>query len=187
MELKDLPGRAFLDTSVVNFILDYGEQIHEGVSYPEGTSERSVQDIDSLYNIFFTGKRASWQLAISPHTYQEVIRTEEPTRRHNLENWFFEIWNYWHEVVNQNDDLPSFIKAENIRVQLLATGALDALTDMEDRVLVCDAIVYRCDCFCTRDWRTILRHRDKLEALPMRILTPTEWWSLIRPYAGLWA
>lgn len=35
MHLQDIPGRAFLDTSVVNFMLDFGEQIHDGAPYLE--------------------------------------------------------------------------------------------------------------------------------------------------------
>jgi hypothetical protein len=96
MSFQNIPDRAFLNTSVVNFILGYGEQI-------------------------------------------------------------------------------PFIETENTHVELLASGALDILPDLEDRSLVCDAIVYRCDCFCTRDWKTILKHRDELKGLPIEIVTPTEW------------
>jgi len=156
MRRENVPGRVFLDTSVVNFILDHGEQIHEGAAHPKGTSERDAQDLDALYNIFLTGARAMWQLAISPFTYYEVARTKDAVRRHYLESWFSEIWQYWRDLVQCSDDLPSFAEAENLRVSLLASGQLDALPDLPDRVLLCDAIVYRCDMFCTRDWRTIL-------------------------------
>ncbi len=187
MDLKDLPGRVFLDTSVVNFILDHGEQIFDNLPKGEGTGERDAQDIDSLYNIFLTGHHASWQLAISPHTFYEIINTKKTDRQHYLENWFFEIWHYWRDIVQQNDDLPSFIEAENLRVQLLASGVLGKLSDISDRILVSDALVYRCEIFCTRDWKTILKYRDELKSIPIKILTPTEWWFLIRPYARLWA
>ena len=187
MALSDIPGRAFLDTSVVNFMLDYGEQIHDGSGIPANTTNRVAQDIESLRNIYLTGQRASWQFAISPFTYKEVVSTSDPSRRRNLENWFFDIWHYWRDIVKQNNDLPTFVEAERIRVELLASGALDALPGIEDRLLVCDAIVYRCDCFCTRDWKTILKHRDALTSLMIKVVTPTEWWNLIKPYASLWA
>lgn len=187
MFTSDIPGRAFLDTSVVNFILDYGEQIHNGARYPENISQRAARDIESLKYIFLTGQRASWQLAISPFTYKEVISTNDPSRRYYLENWFFEIWRYWREIIEQNNDMPSFLEAEKVRAELLASGILEILPDLEDRILICDAIVYRCDCFCTRDWKSILRHRDNLGTLPLRIVTPTDWWMLIEPYARLWA
>ena len=122
MGFEKVPRRVFLDTCVVNFILDYGEQIHENVSAPAAAGDRVVQDIDALHDIFLTGQRAMWQLAVSPHTYQEVIQTRDAVRRHHLETWFFEIWQYWRGIIDQDDDLPSFIEAEHSRLQLLASG-----------------------------------------------------------------
>ena len=40
MNLRDVPGRIFLDTCVVNFVLDYGEQIHDGTPAPADAGER---------------------------------------------------------------------------------------------------------------------------------------------------
>ena len=187
MGLEDIPGRAFLDTSSLNFILDNGEYIFDAVTPPVSLSGRQLQDIDAFYNIFFTGKRASWQLAISPFTYKEIISTQNANQRYYLQNWFMEVWHYWLGILEQANDLPSFVEAEHTKIELLSSGILDAILDIEDRILICDAIVYRCDCFCTRDWRTILKHRDHLKGLPIKILTPTEWWELIEPYSGLWA
>ena len=185
LRLEDLPGRVFLDTCVVNFILDYGEQIHENTPPPDDADDRVRQDIQALRDVFFVGNRAHWQLAISPHTWQEVRQTQDPRRRHSLESWFHEIWQYWCDVINQDDDLPSLIEAERLRVQLLSAGHLDALPDLPDRILICDAVAYRCELFCTRDWSTILRNRDFIGQLPLTIVSPVEWWARIRPYAGL--
>jgi hypothetical protein len=187
MAFNDVPGRVFLDTCVVNFILDYGEQIHEGISLPDGVGERVVRDIEALYNIFLVGQRAMWQLAISPHTYQEVASTRDAHRRYHLQSWFADLWQHWRDVIHEENDLPTFADAEDIRVRVLASGVLDVLPDMADRVLVCDALVYRCDVFCTRDWTTVLQHRARLKDLPLEIVTPAEWWVKIRPYARLWA
>jgi len=186
MSLSDIPGRSFLDTSVVNFMLDYGAQIHDNAAIPANATDWVAQDIESLRGIFATGQRASWQFAISPFTYKEVISTNNPTRRYYLENWFFDIWQYWHDIIEKNNDLPNFIEAERTRVELLASRVLDVLPGIEDRILICDALVYRCDSFCTRDWKTILKHRDTLKTLPIKVITPTEWWKLIEPYANLW-
>ncbi len=185
MKLEELPGRVFLDTCVVNLILDFGEQIHEGVAKPDGLNERNAGDIDALYNIFLVGQRAHWQLAVSPHTYQEVIGTANPHRRRTLENWFFELWQYWRDIIDADNDLPTFIEAEHLRVNLLSSNMLGVLPDLADRVLVCDAVVYNCDLFCTRDWSTILRHRDEITGLPFDIVSPAEWWDRIRPFAAL--
>ena len=171
---------------MVNFMLDHGEQIYDGGSIPADANQRVARDIEAMSDIMFVGKRAMWQLAISPHTYQEIAATRDGGRRHRLDYWFEDLWQYWLGIIHENDDLPSFVEAEDTRLRLLGSGILDVLSDMADRVLVCDAVVYRCDVFCTRDWATILKHRDHLSELPLRIVTPVEWWSSIQPYARLW-
>jgi hypothetical protein len=185
LRLEDLPGRVFLDTCVVNFILDYGGEIHENEAAPDNTDDRTLRDIQALRNVFFVGERSHWQLAISPHTWQEVNQTRNPHRRHNLESWFHDIWQHWCDVVHQDDDLPTFIEAERLRVGLLSSGNLGAFPDLADRVLICDAVAYRCELFCTRDWSTVLRHRESVEHLPLDIVSPVEWWARIEPYARL--
>lgn len=186
MNLEEIPGRAFLDTNSLNFILEYGECIFDNVGPSETLSRRIIEDIEAFYNIFLTGKRASCQLAISPFTYKEVISIKNNTKRYYLDNWFMDVWRYWINILEEHNDLPSFVEAEHTRIELLSSGILDTLPDIEDRLLICDAIVYRCDCFCSRDWKTILKFRDHLASLPIKIITPTEWWDLIRSYANLW-
>jgi hypothetical protein len=93
---------------------------------------------------------------------------------------------YTCERLQKDNNLPSFVEAENTKISLLSYGILDVLPDIEDRLLICDAIIYKCDCFCTRDWKTILRNRSHLKSLPVDIITPTEWWDMIEPYARLW-
>ena len=97
-----------------------------------------------------------------------------------------EVWDYWITIIEENNDLPSFVEAEKTKIKLLSSGILDIIPDIEDRLLICDAVVYKCDCFCTRDYKTILKHRNRLSSIPIKIISPKEWWNLIRPYAGLW-
>ena len=184
--IKNVPRRIFLDTNVVNVILDYGDAIHECTDIPEGLDSRLAEDIKAFRGIFTTGQRAFWQLAISPLTYREIIRTKNLSRRNELSSWFFEIWHYWREFLHSDNNLPSFSEAEEERLNLISLGILEVLPDMNDRFLLCDAVVYRCDAFCTIDWSTILRYRDKLTDLPLRILTPKEWWDIIRDLADIW-
>lgn len=186
MEIEKLPGRVFLDTNIVNFILDYGEYIFDGLSASETLGHRTLESIDAFYNIFLTGKRASWQLAISPMTYREITKTIDARRNNYLKTWFLDIWDYWTKTVDENDDLPSFLEAEKSKIDLLTTGILDFLPDIEDRMLICDSIAYRCDLFCTKDWKTILRYRENLGSLPIKIVSPKEWWNIIKPFAALW-
>ena len=107
--LQDVPGRVFLDTCVVNFMLDHGEQIHDGAPIPADTNQRVVRDIEAMSNIMLVGQRAMWQLAISPHTYQEIAATRDGRRRHRLDTWFDDLWQYWLGFIHEDDDLPSFV------------------------------------------------------------------------------
>jgi hypothetical protein len=186
MSVRDIPGRVILDTSVLNFNLEHGGRIFESERPSNNLSQRTKDDVIALYNIFGVGERASWQLAISPFTYKEIISIQDASERYYLKNWFKDVWDYWLSVLEEDDDSPSFREAEQLKIRLLSSGALDALPDMEDRVLICDALAYNCDCFCTRDFRTILKHRKELDPLSIQILTPTEWWGSIKPYARLW-
>lgn len=181
-----VPGRVFLDTCVVNFLLDHGQHIHDGVEPPVGLALRVRDDIEALRLIWVAGQRAQWQLAVSPYTYHEVLSTRSPERAGRLEGWFHDLWDYWREFLHSSQDLPSFAEAEEIRLRYMGSAAFDILPDIADRFLICDALVYGCDAFCTRDWSTVLRFRDQLRMLPIRILTPTEWWQLIQPWAGIW-
>lgn len=185
MNLEDVPGRVFLDTCVVNFMLDHGVEIHENAESDSALSVRDVNDVLALRNLFVTGQRAQWQLALSPYTYSEIARTQDPERLSRLDLWFLELWQYWCSIVKSGNDLPSFVEAEEARVRLLTSGYLSVLPNVSDRVLISDALVYRCDLFCTRDWTTILRHRNDLTELPFDIVTPSEWWARIRPFGAL--
>src|SRR5258706_1371877 len=127
MALDNIPSRIFLDTCVVNFMLDFAEQIHDGAILPHGIDERRAADIEALRNIFLTGQRAGWQLTLSPHTYTEIVRTQDENRRSALDAWFQELWQYWRSTIHTNDDLPTFIEAEDHRVRFLGSGYLERL------------------------------------------------------------
>ena len=180
----DIPGRILLDTNVVNFILDWGEAIHDGGEIPAHVSDRDTEDILALRDIWLTGQRASWQLAISPRTYHEIVATTDLVRRSDLESWFGELWLYWRKFFDQYQLLD--FDADSLARRLVPSEILAVLPDHSDRELLAHAIAYECDAMCTRDRKTILRHRDKLTRVPVRILTPTEWWAAISDYAGLW-
>lgn len=179
----DIPGRVLLDTNVVNFILDWGEAIHDGGEIPAYVSDRDAEDILALRDIWLTGQRASWQLAISPRTYFEIDATTDPARRAALASWFGELWLYWRKCFDEYE--LSDHDADSLARRLVPSEILAVLPDASDRELLAHAVAYECDAMCTRDRRTILRHRDKLTRVSIRIFTPTEWWVAISPYAGL--
>jgi hypothetical protein len=63
--------------------------------------------------------------------------------------------------------------------RLVDTPFVAALPDVADRELIGNAIGFGCDAFCTRDRATIVSKRDQLRQVPLRIMTPAEWWAHI--------
>lgn len=170
-----LPRRIFLDTNVVNFILDHGGSIFEGEPSEDHLSERDLADIKALHFVFRTGERAHWELAVSPLTYQEITQTQCAVRRASLERWFREVWAYW-RVCFAEDGTLSDQYAEDLAADFGDSKLLQAFPDKADRHLICHAIAYDCDSFCTRDHKTIIKKAKLIDTkLPLEILTPMQW------------
>jgi hypothetical protein len=70
--------------------------------------------------------------------------------------------------------------------RLIDAAFVVALPDLADRQLIGNAIGFGCDAFCTCDRTTIVRKRDQLRQVRLRILTPAEWWAHVKPWASLW-
>lgn len=187
MSFKDIPGRIFLDTCSVNFIFDHAEEIFEGVEPLAAMSKRDRDDIMSFRGLFQTGSRASWQLAVSPLVYEEVQKIPQDCRRDSVERWFVQLCEYWMTIVDeQRLRLPNFGDKNQTMLCEPYPQILNILPDRNDRILIAHALAYKCDCFCTRDYRTILRKKNELLPLRIRIMSPTDLWNTIEPYAAIW-
>jgi hypothetical protein len=179
-----LPRRVFLDTNVVNFILDHGGSIFEGEPPENHLSERDLADIKALHFVFLTGERAHWELAVSPLTYQEISQTQCPVRRASLESWFQEVWAYWRDCFAEDGTLSDEY-AEDLATKFGDSKLLQAFPDKSDRRLICHALAYECDTFCTRDHKTIIKKAKLIDAeLPLEILTPKQWGERINALGG---
>jgi len=187
MSFKDIPGRIFLDTCSVNFIFDHGDVIFEGERPFAAMSKRDMNDVMSFRGLFQTGSRASWQLAVSPLVYDEVQKIPKQDRRASVERWFLQLWEYWMTIVDEQQlRIPTLGDRSQTRLSEPYPEILKVLPDRNDRVLIAHALAYKCDCFCTRDYRTILKMKHQLTSLRIRILSPTELWNTVKPYASLW-
>lgn len=174
---ESIPGRIFLDTNIINLIVKWPEEIFENVPTPTGLDERAAHDIEALMHIFYTGQRANWQLVACAKTIEELSQTTDERIRSALLGYALEFADQWGEESRHGRDLGR---------RLYDSALLGALPDPSDRELLGNAIGMGCDVFCTRDHKTIIRRRHLLPVLPIRILTPVEWWRSIKPWAGLW-
>ena len=173
-----IPHRVFLDTCVVNLLVDFGEVIFNSLTVPESLPAERRREVQALCGICDTGNRAFWQFIVSRKTFCEIALTRCDERRKELLGYFAELLHYQSGFSNPCS-LP-----RNIFSTLRQT--LRILPDYSDRQLMLDAVRDNCQAFCTIDRRTILNRRDKLEGFPCRVMTPSEWWADIRPWASTW-
>ena len=174
---ESVPAKIFLDTNVVNLIVEWPEHIFEQVPVPPGVDECTAHDVEALMHLFYSGQRASWQLVASAKTIEEISQTADDRVREELLDYAIEVADRTSATSRHGRDLGR---------RLYDSSLLGALPDPSDRELVGNAIGMNCDVFCTRDHRTIIRKRHFLPKLPLRILTPVEWWRSVKPWAGLW-
>ncbi len=171
-----VPGRFFLDTNVVNLLVDYEEQVFGQEAIPKTVNATIAEDIEALMHIFYVGRRANWSVMASRKTLDEIGNTPDPARRDLLRSFAI-------DLISPEDEANAY--ASVVGRRMIDAPFTDGLPDRADRELIGNAVGLECDVFCTRDRRTIIRKRDFLRQLPIRTLTPLEWWRHVRPWAGL--
>jgi hypothetical protein len=172
-----IPCRIFLDTSVVNLLIKNSRVIFEMEAQDSTSSLTRVQDIEALMHVFAVGARADWTLRTSAKTLDEVRRTISGELRDRLESYVVEtLERGTHESV----------AGDYLGRRVADSTLLGALPGSADRELLGNAIGLGCDAFVTADVKTIVSRRHRLPDLPLRILTPTEWWFQVKPWGGLW-
>jgi hypothetical protein len=171
-----VPCRIFLDTNVVNLLVDYSEQVFEHEPIPETADATLAEDIEALMHVFHVGRRANWSVMASRKTLDEIGNTPDPARRDRLRDFAI-------ELISPEDEANAY--ASVVGRRMIDAPFTDGLPDRADRELIGNAIGLECDVFCTLDRRTIIRKRGFLRQLPIRTLTPLEWWRHVRPWAGL--
>lgn len=176
---ESIPRRVFLDTNVINRLVKWRDQVFEQCPIPPDTEHKLAIDIEALMHVFYVGSRAYWELVASPKTLEELSQTRDPALRD-------ELLDYGIMVVDQHPHSENRMFALDFSRRLVDTPFVAALPDRADRELIGHAIGLGCDAFCTCDRATILSKRDRLPQLPLRILTPAEWWAHVKPWAGLW-
>jgi hypothetical protein len=174
---EKIPGRVFLDTNVVNLLVKHSEQIFEQAALPAGLDQTRAHDIEALMHVFQVGARADWDLMASRKTLDEIQGTPDADVK-------AELLEYAVQLVELPSEDSAF--AASLGRRLVDAPFVSALPDLSDRELIGNAIGFGCDVFCTCDRRTIVRKRDRLHLLPIRILTPVEWWAHVKPWGGLW-
>lgn len=174
-----IPKRVFLDTNVINVLVKYCEVIFDHSPIPQEVDATLAVDIEALMHVFYVGARADWDILGSRKTLDELSHTRDCSLRAELLEYAF-------GIVNQNLDDDDHRYAADFGRKLIEAPFVAALPDKADRELIGNAIGFGCDVFCTCDRATIVKKRDRLRQVPLRILTPAEWWAHVKPWAALW-
>jgi predicted nucleic acid-binding protein len=190
-----LPGRLLLDTCTLNMIQDEGAYIFEG-GIPEGITEMEIpQDLKALRYIFQVNERASFQFLVSSLTFAELTNAKDIIQNQWRIQWALDVLNTWLIVLQETGDRVA--EGGTVRHRFKLTEQLQELEsrlmsipdfrrDPLDRLLLIQYKMGNCDAFLTIDRNTIWRHRDWLLNEGIRILSPSEFWELLKPYAAIW-
>ena len=177
---ESIPRRVFLDTNVINVLVKHSALVFEHEPIPSDIDPTLATDIEALMHVFYVGARANWDLLSSQKTIDELSRTRDGALRDDLLEYALGFINR-----DLGDEDRRF--AADFGCRLIDAPFVAALPDLADRELIGNAIGFGCDVFCTCDRATIVRKRSQLRQVPLRVLTPAEWWAQIKPWAGLWS
>jgi len=178
LPFEAIPRRIFLDTNVINVLVKYNKNVFEEELIPNDLHPTLATDIEALMHVFYVGRRAEWELMCAPGTIRELMRVKDEALRAELVEYAELFVDQYHQEDHRFaiDFARRFVDAP--------FGA--SLPDAADRELIGYAIGLGCDAFCTRDRATIVKKRERLTQITLRIITPAEWWAHIKPWAALW-
>jgi predicted nucleic acid-binding protein len=174
-----LASKIFLDTSVVNKVVEFGEYIFENylsddkvAAYKRRPLE-DQHDIDALRRLFQGWHQMSMPLYISETTLAELNNTFDPSKRDRLMQYAWEVFEHWRaygsEIARNEFESPEFS-----RTVRRISRALIEVKGSVDRELLAEACSLSCDVFLTMDRRSLWNHRHRIPLTTVRILRPVE-------------
>jgi hypothetical protein len=160
---------------------NYGGYIYEGEPIPEYDRiyrvTEGIANVEALRKIFFVNQRAQFEWIVSRASMQEAYDKGDPGHM----QWLWDIADH-SEICLEDDGPTAESKALGARLNEPKFGYLS----QKDQLLIQHAIVLRCEAFLTVE-RRLPRNAPHIQReLGIRILTPTEHWQMLRPWAALW-
>jgi hypothetical protein len=184
---EDLPRRLFLDSSTLQRLESYGEYIYDGGSIEEHDRIWSIpcgfDNIEALRQIMFVGQRACFELVLSTNSFREV----EDSGRVSYLSRAYEVLGYWQGLLRnyaEHGVAPFSGRGEKL-AQKLETPAFGYLST-KDALLIRDALLLECDAFITMDNKLAKNSGHIERELGLKILSPSDYWELLVPWAALY-
>jgi len=169
--------RFYLDTCVVNLLVKESDFFDGGDA--QTSAEQQLEDLSALRHVMQVAARGCMPILVSPLVLEEITGTQDGAVRKALYSYAYEMWGWWNETFEHADDDPGQRLPLASIYRNFGERGLRTLRDECDRWLVCDAVNRECTHFVTCDRSTILRHRPKLSALPLRFVSPVEWDEIV--------
>lgn len=179
-----MPRRVFLDSSTLQTLLTFGEEIFDNVEPADLPAHLAglVADVEALRKIFAVNQRANFEFALSAASLDEV---RDKGDRLYL-RWAFDVLDHWEACLAGYIKVGAFSGEGACLSTILDEPRFVGSLGAKDRILLKDAIALECDCFLTME-KKLPKHDAQLrQAVGLAILRPPNLWELIRPWAALY-
>ena len=181
-DFEQLPRRIFLDSSTLQTLQNYGELIweNEEISLTNRiwSVTNGIQNVEALRDIFFVNQRAGFEFALSDNSLAEVSEKKDA---HYLQ-WAYDVLDHWLTCLEEGAGISG--KRANLAAKL--DGNSFGYLGAGDRLLIKDAILLDCDAFLTMEQRLPKNAPHIQRELGLQILTPIQYWDMLRPWARLY-
>jgi hypothetical protein len=191
-KFESLPGRIFFDTNILQYLQDFGEFIfddyQEDEKYliaPKGEKIASnsalYKEVKALRFLLLGIDRTNIEFVISESTYNEVKKAESPS----FMKWFFDIWDYWQTIIEENYyNFPSD-SAESKTTQFNKDQSVLDRISKNDRKIIRDAMFFDCDAILTND-KFKRMNEEFSKKYGLMLLSPSSLFELLEPWQALW-
>ena len=176
-----LPRRIFLDSSVLQNLLSYGGFIWEGEALPN--SAKVLKDrfglakLEALRAIMFVNQRAGFEFALSECSLEEVQASGDP----RYLQWAHDVLDHWQACI---EELGGLAPTDESLAAKLDSHSFGYLSE-KDRLLIKDAVLLGCEAFLTFENKLASRGEHIEREVGIKVVTPVQYWELLRPWARL--
>lgn len=180
-----VPGRVFLDTSVLQALHTYSEFIYDNDDLDPTARVRSMPEgaanLEALRDAVSVWGRGHFQLALSHASMDEVL-----DRQHSgFLQWAGEMMAYTDDWLLSCEPDESIPTPEATRLAAKLDGPSFGYLGSKDRLLLKDAVLLGCDVFLTMERRLPTRAAHLRQHVGIVVVQPLAYWRLLAPWAGL--
>jgi hypothetical protein len=172
-----LPRRIYLDTCMLQAIHTYGNVIWENEPFvPRGRAHATddfEQEIQALRRIFLVNERAMFDFVVTESGLREVVGRFD----RGYIRWVHDVRQTWLDR-SEGEEIPPW----GHRFYDRTFGNISKA----DRILLQDALDFRCDAFMTMERRLPTRAPFIEQKTGLRVMRPTTYWALLDPWANLY-